>query len=53
MLLEAPFESTLAAGLVLLGMTYSANSLFNYLIARAVARRDAQNNETESPLADA
>jgi len=53
MLLEAPFESTLAAGLVLLGMTYSARCLFNYLIARAIARRDAQNTKAESSFADA
>ncbi len=53
MLLEAPIESTLAAGLVLIGITYSARSLFNYLIARAIARRDAQNAEADNSLADA
>ncbi|WP_020406711.1 hypothetical protein [Hahella ganghwensis] len=53
MLLEAPIESTLAAALVLLGITYSARSLFNHLIARAIAKREAANAEREENLADA
>lgn len=39
MLMSAPVESTFAALLVLAGITYTANSIFNYLIKRAHARR--------------
>ncbi|WP_168188015.1 hypothetical protein [Hahella sp. CCB-MM4] len=53
MLLEAPIESTIAAALVLFGITYSARSLFNHLIAKAIAKREAENAETDNNLADA
>ena len=50
MLLSAPLVSTLAALLVLGGLIYSASSLFNVLIARALARRVDENNENEDSL---
>ncbi|MBK8971788.1 MAG: hypothetical protein IPM37_10610 [Hahellaceae bacterium] len=51
MLMSAPFASTLAAGLVLFGMTYTANSVLNALIRRAQERKIAQEN-TEDTLTE-
>ena len=42
MLMSAPIESTLAALLVLFGMTYTVNTLFNTLIHRSRTRKAAQ-----------
>lgn len=48
MLMSAPFASTFAAGLVLFGMTYTANSVLNALIRRALARKAAQTDAEDS-----
>lgn len=53
MLMSAPFESTLAAMLVLFGMTYTANSILNALIRRSEARNAALNSETAQESTEA
>ncbi len=50
MLMSAPLASTFAALLVLVGLLYSASSLFNVLIARALARSEDKTRESEDSL---